>query len=127
MKIHFTIALSLLAGAALGAAGIHGLHAQATPPSLYVVDISDVTDPEALRVVTQRPTGSTATVMQGGRYMARTDKITALDGTPPKRFVVIAFDNLEKLKAFKDSAAQKEIDAVRLKATKSRSFIVEGM
>jgi uncharacterized protein (DUF1330 family) len=31
----------------------------------------------------------------GGKYIIRTDKITNLDGTPPARFVVIAFDGVE--------------------------------
>ena len=65
--------------------------------------------------------------MQGGRYITCTDKITALDGTPPKRFIVIAFDSTEKAQAFNNSAAQKEINDARYKFTKSRSFIVEGM
>jgi hypothetical protein len=36
MKTHYTIALSLLAGGALGAGAIQALHAQATPP-VYVI------------------------------------------------------------------------------------------
>jgi uncharacterized protein (DUF1330 family) len=57
----------------------------------------------------------------------RTNNITASDGTPPNRFVVIAFDSLEKAKAWTASAAQKEVDAIRAKTTKSRVFYVEGM
>jgi len=44
-----------------------------------------------------------------------------------KRLVIISFDNMDKLKAWDNSAAQKEINAVRLKATKSRQFFVEGL
>jgi len=122
-----TLGLVMVAGAALGAAAIQGLHAQAKPPVYAVVDISEITDPEGWKVVTQRPTASTETVKQGGRYITRTDKITALDGTAPKRFVVIAFDSLEKAQSWNDSPGQKEINAIRVKTTKSRSFIVEGM
>jgi uncharacterized protein (DUF1330 family) len=63
----------------------------------------------------------------GGRYITRTDKITALDGTPPKRFVVIAFDGAEKAQAWNNSPAQKHVNAVRVKTTKSRVFLVEGI
>jgi uncharacterized protein (DUF1330 family) len=63
----------------------------------------------------------------GGRYIMRTDKITALDGTAPKRFVVIAFDSAEKAQAWNNSPAQKDVNAIRVKTTKSRVFIVEGM
>ena len=43
MKTRYVIALSLLAGTALGAAAVQGLHAQAKPPVYYVAEI-DVTD-----------------------------------------------------------------------------------
>jgi uncharacterized protein (DUF1330 family) len=31
-----------------------------------------------------------------GRYLVRTNKITALDGTPPKRSINAVFDSMEK-------------------------------
>ena len=62
----------------------------------------------------------------GGHYLIRTDQITATDGTPPQRFVIIAFDSMDKAKAWSSSAAQKEVDVIRMKATKSRPFLVEG-
>jgi uncharacterized protein (DUF1330 family) len=127
MNRPIALGLTLLAGVAIGATAIQGLHAQAKPPVYAVVDVSDITDPEGFKVITQRPTASTATVMQGGRYITRTDKITALDGTAPKRFIIIAFDSLEKAQAWNSSPAQKEINAIRAKTTKSRSFVVDGM
>jgi uncharacterized protein (DUF1330 family) len=56
----------------------------------------------------------------------RSEKITTLDGTAPKRFIVIGFDSAEKAKAWNDSPAQKEVNDIRLKSTKSRSFIVDA-
>jgi uncharacterized protein (DUF1330 family) len=41
----------------------------------------------------------------GGRFIIRTEDISALDGAPPKRFVVIAFDNVEKAKGVECYAA----------------------
>jgi hypothetical protein len=43
MKSRYAVALSLLAGTALGAAAVQGLHAQAKPPVYYVAEI-DITD-----------------------------------------------------------------------------------
>ena len=63
----------------------------------------------------------------GGKYIIRTDKITALDGTPPKRFVVIAFDSMDKAQAWKASESSKKVDAIRDKTTKSGQFLVDGM
>jgi hypothetical protein len=37
-------------------------------------------------------------------------------GTPPKRFVVIAFDSMDKAKAWSASAAQQEVDAISAKS-----------
>jgi uncharacterized protein (DUF1330 family) len=127
MNANRKIAVALLSGLTIGGAAIQGLHAQSKPPAIVVVDISDISDPEGFKAVTQRPTASTATVMQGGRYITRTDKITALDGTPPKRFIIISFDSMEKAQAWNNSEDQKKINAIRDKTTKSRSFIVEGM
>jgi uncharacterized protein (DUF1330 family) len=127
MTVNYKMILTLLGGIALGGAAIQGLHAQAKPPAIAVVEISEVTDPDAWKAVTQRPNASTATVKQDGRYITRTDKITALDGTAPKRMVIIAFDSAEKAHAWYNSPGQKEVNAIRAKATKSRTFIVEGM
>jgi len=46
MKTYCTVALSMLAGAALGGAAIQALHAQGKPPVYYVAKI-DVTNPDA--------------------------------------------------------------------------------
>jgi uncharacterized protein (DUF1330 family) len=48
-----------------------------------------------------------------GEFVIRTEKITALDGASPKRFIVIAFDSAEKAKAWNDSAAQGEVNDIR--------------
>src|SRR5262249_19102980 len=61
---------------------------------------------------------------EDGRYFARTENITALDGSAPKFFAFIAFDNMMKAKAFIDS--MRNTTAPRTRVTKSRSFIVEG-
>src|ERR1043165_3049203 len=46
MKTRYAVALSLVAGAALGAGVVQGLHAQAKPPAYLVAEV-DVSDPEA--------------------------------------------------------------------------------
>jgi DUF3072 family protein len=59
-----------------------------------------------------------------GRYFARTENVTAIDGSAPKFFTFIAFDNITKAKTFIDSI--KATTALRTRVTKSRLFIVEG-
>jgi uncharacterized protein (DUF1330 family) len=125
LKFNQTLAIALVAGVAVGGAVIQGLHAQATPPAYVVVDISDITDPEGFKAIFPK-TGPETLAPFGGKYLIRTDKITALDGTAPKRFVVIAFDSMEKAKAWSESASSKEANAIRVKTTKSSRFLVEG-
>ena len=129
MNIRYTFVLAMIAGFGLGAVVIDRLHAQAKPPVYVVIDIGEITDPEGFKAVGARPNSAGAEVFkaQGGRYVARTQNITALDGTPPKRMIIIAFDSVEKAQAWNSSAPQKEVNAIRMKTTKSRSFIVEGM
>src|SRR5450759_653335 len=125
MKTNYKVAIALIAGTTIGGAAIQGLHAQAKPPTYAIVDINSITDPEGFKAL--GPKAGPANAAFGGKFIIRTENITASDGTAPKRFVVIAFDSLEKAKAWTASAAQKEVDAIRVKTTKSRVFYVEGM
>ncbi len=126
----FLVGLSMLAGAAMGAIAIKGFdkaQAQAKPPTYVVIDIAEMTDPEGFKAIPNSPAASPAgAAALGGRYVIRTETMTALDGTPPKRLVVLAFDSKEKAQGWADSQGVKDINVIRAKTTKSRSFIVEG-
>jgi uncharacterized protein (DUF1330 family) len=125
MNQRIALGLAMLAGAAIGAAAVNGLNAQTKAPGAYaVVDISEVTNPDVFK--TLLPKAGPANDAFGGKFVIRTDNISALDGTPPKRFVVIAFDSVEKAKAWDKSPAQDEVNAIRKKSTKSRTFIADG-
>jgi uncharacterized protein (DUF1330 family) len=129
MKARYVIGLSMLAGVAFGAIAIQGLNAQAKPPVYLVIDVSDVTNEEGWKANTERPMATLNTIMKGfgGRYLARTDKITALDGTASKRLIIIRFASEEKAKGWYNSAEQIKVNETRMKNTKSRAFIVDGM
>jgi uncharacterized protein (DUF1330 family) len=58
----------------------------------------------------------------GATFVVRTENFVALGGNPPKRFVVLAFDSMDKAKAWNASAAQQEVNAIRMKSSSSRSF-----
>ena len=128
MHRHLSLGLAMLAGVALGATAIKGLNAQTKPPTYVVIDFSAMTDPEGFNtVLAASSAGSTAELGPlGGRYVIRTTTATALDGTAPKRFVVVAFDSQEKAKAWYESPKTKELTAARIKSAKSSAFIVEG-
>jgi len=125
MNRHFALSLAMLAGAALGAAAISGLHAQGKGPGAYaVIDISEINNTNVFK--TLLPKTAAATLAFGGENVVLTENIAALDGTPPKRFVIIAFESLDKTKAWYNSPAQEEINGIRKRSTNSRAFIVDG-
>jgi uncharacterized protein (DUF1330 family) len=127
MNRYLTLAMSMLTGAALGAAAVSGLNAQTKAPGAYaVIDISEITDADTFTKQLLPKVPPSYLVPFGGQYLARTDNITAIDGAPPRRFVIISFDSMDKAKAFNNSPIQQEVNALRLKATKSRAFLVEG-
>ncbi|MFZ0354147.1 MAG: DUF1330 domain-containing protein [Pseudolabrys sp.] len=125
MRIQYAVALVVATGLGLGAVAIRGLHAQTKPPVYVVMEINEITDADGFKALLKTDPSSVVEAKDSdGRYLARTENVTALDGTAPKFFVIIAFDNLEKAKAYSDN--MKETSAMRIKTTKSRSFVVEG-
>jgi uncharacterized protein (DUF1330 family) len=125
MTFNRATAAALAAGLVLGAAAVHGLHAQAAAPTYAVIDIASITDPAAYATLV--PKGGPATAAFGGKFLARTDTIAGSDGTPPQRFILIAFDSLARAKAWRASPGMQEVWATQEKASKSRIFFVEGL
>jgi uncharacterized protein (DUF1330 family) len=125
MKARYRLALVLFSGVALAAMTVTGLKAQAKPPVYVVIEISKMMDAAAYKkaVVAAGP----ATKSAGGRFIIRSAKPVALDGVPPYRFVVVAFDSEEKARAWRDSPVIQKLRATRAKTTESRSFMVEGL
>jgi uncharacterized protein (DUF1330 family) len=126
VKIHYALSLSVAIGLGFGAVAIRSLHARTTAPPVYVVvEIDEIADANGFEALRQTADATAVEVQfEDGRYFARTEKVTALDGSAPKFFALIAFDNMTKAKSFADS--MKNATALRTSATKSRSFIVEG-
>jgi uncharacterized protein (DUF1330 family) len=125
MHRYFALSLAMLAGAALGAAAVNGLHAQSTGAGAYaIIDISEINNADVFK--TLLPKTAAATAAFGGKNVAVTENIVALDGTAPKRFVIISFESIDKTKAWYNSPAQEEINAIRKRSTNSRAFVVDG-
>src|SRR5262245_35689620 len=78
MKTRYTVVLSMIAGAALGAAAIQGLHAQAKPKA-YVISETEVIDAAAQAVYI--PLVRAAQNAAGGRsFHTAGGKVVALEG-----------------------------------------------
>ena len=125
MKMHYTAALSLLAGVALGAAAIQSLHAQAKPPIYYVAEI-DVTNADAY-AKEYVPKAQALIKASGGRIVAASSKVSAMEGAAPKRVAVITWESMEKLQAWRNSAEFKDNRKTGDKYAKFRSYALEGM
>jgi len=126
VKIQYALPLAVTIGLGFGAVAIRCLQARTTTPPVYVVvEVDEITDAKGFEALRQTADATVVEVQsEDGRYFARTENVTALDGSAPKFFACIAFDNMKKAKAFYDS--MKKNTALRTKVTKSRSFIVEG-
>ena len=126
MKTPFTVALSMLAGTALGAAAVQGLHAQAKPPVYYVSEI-DVRDVDAWQK-DYAPKAQAVIKAAGGRVLAAGQKVTGIEGAPPKpRVAIIQWESAEQVQAWVNSAARKELMPQRDKLGTVRAFTVEGL
>jgi uncharacterized protein (DUF1330 family) len=126
MKTFYTIGLSMLAGVGLGVVAVQTLQAQGTPPIYQITEI-DVTNVDDY-VKEFAPKAQAAIKAAGGRFLAAGMKVTSIEGDPPKpRVAVIAWDNMEKLQAYRNSAVFKEIRPIGDKYAKFRGFTVEGL
>jgi uncharacterized protein (DUF1330 family) len=126
MKTRYTVALSIWAGVAIGAAAVQALHAQAKPPAYVVAEIDVMNlEPYDKEYV---PPAAKAVTDGGGRYIVRGGRTVAFYGEPPKpRIAVMAFESMEKAQAAFNSSAYKEAKKVGDKYAKFRVYAVEGL
>jgi uncharacterized protein (DUF1330 family) len=126
MKTYYTAALAMVAGFGLGAAAIQGLHAQGKPP-VYTVTEIEITNLDAY-VKEYAPLAQASIKSSGGKLLAAGQKITALEGTPPKSRVAIQmWDSVETAQKWRDSADYKKAREIGDKYAKFRAYAVEGM
>jgi uncharacterized protein (DUF1330 family) len=125
MKIRHTVALSMLAGAAIGALAIQGLHAQAKPPVYFVVE-NDISDEQSY-LKEYAAHARDMIKANGGRYLAA-GAATTFVGEPPKsRVAIFVFDNLEQIQTWLNSPDYKELRKVGEKYAKFRNYAVPGI
>lgn len=115
----------MIASFAVGALATQSLHAYAsTSRPAYFVTIFDVgliqsdTDYPSLYPGTFQPFG--------GYYVVQNGRTITFDGKPPDKFVVVAFDSMQQVLAWRASSAFKELYDVE-KITEVRAFAVEGV
>ena len=124
MKTSCTATLAMLAGCAFGAVAVEGLHAQAKPPIYYVVEI-DTTDLDAY-AKEFAPQAQAIIKAAGGRFVAiggvaaaGAKSVTQIEGAPPKRVVVMVWDNMQQIKDWWGNSEYLELRKVVDKYAKS--------
>jgi uncharacterized protein (DUF1330 family) len=126
MKTNRKLVLAVLVGIAIGVAAAVAIHAQQVKAApAYMIGEVDVTDPATFQKYSEKVPGTLAAF--NGHFLVRGGKTQALEGDPPKRIVVIAFDSMKQAQSWDDSPAYDAIKPIRQSAAKSRLFIVEGV
>ena len=125
MNGKYKIALAVIAGAALGAAAMQGLHAQSKPKAYTIIE-NEMIDAAAQAAL--GPLNYAAQRAAGGRPLSTAGgKIVAFVGTPPERIGISEWDSLEQAVAFRNSAAWRNLAPMREKAVRTvRSYAVEA-
>ena len=125
MNLKSKLTLALVVGAAVGAAAVQGLHAQAKPKAYQVTEL-EIIDAESWKTFVQ---AVRATQQQASGRNLRTagGKIVAFVGDPPKNVGITEFDSLDQAVAYRNSPAFKDLDPLRNKAIKIiRQYTIEA-
>ena len=132
MRTQYAIALAVVAGFGLGAVAVNSLHAQAKAP-VYLVTEINVTNPEAYGKE-YAPLAQASIKAAGGRQIAiggaggaGANMVTAVEGDAPKRAVIQVWDSVDKMKAWRTSAAYLEARKIGDKYATFRSYVIDGV
>jgi uncharacterized protein (DUF1330 family) len=118
--------MTLLAGVAIGAIALQGLHAQGAKQKAYAISEIDVLDASALGAYL--PGARKAIAAAHGRTLGTAGgRVVQIEGGPaPKRVGITEWDSVDDAVAFYKSKAWTDLAPQREKATKVvRRYVVE--
>ena len=122
MKTRYTVALSMIAGAALGATAIQGLHAQAK--KVYFITEAQYLTRDGADAYNTKVKDLLA---KAGGTLVISDNVTAIIGDAPQRVGISEWPSVEKAKAWLNSQERKDLAPQRDKIIKfTQQYIVEG-
>jgi uncharacterized protein (DUF1330 family) len=126
MKTKYAVALSALAGVALGAASIELLHAQAKPMAYVIAE--NVVNDQASYAKDFAPVIGKEIEAAGGKFLARGGKTVSIHGpAPAPRVVIVQFESVEKAQGWANAPATKAAFAIGEKYASLHDYIVEGV
>ena len=126
MKTRSAVALALMAGFAIGAVAVQGLHAAGSAPA-YVVTEVGISDLDAYQK-DYVPLAQASIKASGGRLVAAGQNIVVYEGpSPGTRVAINRFDNLDAVQVWRNSDQFKEARKVGDQYAKFRAFAIEGL
>ena len=125
MKTRSTVAVSMLAGAALGGAAIQALHAQAKPP-VYMIAINEVSDPNSY-AREYVPPAQKSVKDRGGEYVAAGPGTQVAGNLPNGPVVIIRWESMEALQGWHNSPEFQAALKVGEKYAKFNILAVNGV
>jgi uncharacterized protein (DUF1330 family) len=126
MNSNFKIAMAMLAGTAVGAIAVQGLHAQGAKLKAYSVGENEILNASAQ--ATYLATARKAVEAAHGRPLRTTaGRVVQIEGAPaPKSVAIVEWDSLDDAMAFYKSKAWADLAPERDKAVKVlRRYVVE--
>jgi uncharacterized protein (DUF1330 family) len=120
------IMLAVVVGAALGAAAVQGLHAQAKPKAYTISELETL---DAAAQAAYVPAIQAAQKAANARnFNTAGGRVVAMEGAAPKRVAITEWDSLEQAEAFYKSKAWNDLAPQRDKAVKTiRRYAVEAV
>jgi uncharacterized protein (DUF1330 family) len=121
-----TYTMALLAGVAIGAIALQGLHAQGAKLKAYAVSENEILDPSAQAAYL--PAARKAVAAAHGRPLRTSaGRVVQIEGAPPPKSVaIVEWDSVDDAVAFYKSKAWADLAPQRDKAIKVvRRYVVE--
>jgi uncharacterized protein (DUF1330 family) len=127
MKNALKASVTLACGLLVGGGAVQLLYAQSKPPAYVVAEIA-VKDEKGYDENFQKATQKDI-LNHGGKYLAGGyNKTEGLVGDPPpNRVVILQFQNMDAVKAWRDQGAEDMENTLGSKYAKFRIYAVEGV
>jgi uncharacterized protein (DUF1330 family) len=125
MKVQWIVALSVLAGIALGAAAIQTLHAQAKPP-VYMIAINEVSNQEGY-TKEYVPPAQKSVKDHGGVYVAAGPGTQVTGNLPNGPVVILRWESMEALQSWRNSPEFQAALKIGEKYAKYNIIAVDGV
>lgn len=93
--------------------------------SAYMVVELEVTDAEAYAAYSRLAVPMIQRF--GGQVLAASDAVTALEGEPARRLIIIAFESDAQARTFYESPEYQTQQPLRVRAARSRLLLVPGL